>query len=1420
MQEYQPQDTINNRYRVLRKLGAGAMGSVYLCEDSVENDVQVALKILISENLDDQDIWAKGEYEALTHLRHPHLAKVYNFGRIAETEDYFIVSEFIKGTDLFSATEYLNYEEITEILVQICRALEYIHSQGYVHFDIKPDNILVTRFKTIGGDKTSKVQFAVTSPSGPDCEGEPIAKVIDFGLAEKITGSFSFAIKGTLNYLAPEILNGTTPDKRADLYSLGVTMYQVTNRNLPICQELGALDSPSPPQKRSDLFEMHMKKHPDFLREVILKLIEEKPDNRFQSAREVIQYINKNSSYDFETETEETRASYFYSARLVGRKRESNLLRECYENRFPRRRVSVAEEGEPANEARRDADGHSLILISGEMGSGKSRLSQEFQHYLKLNDLAHFVGNCYESNGRAYKPLSEIVRQIVYRLGLDSELCQEFRPEIEKLLPDLRLGGDDDEETEAGGAKVRADKERIYFTERVSQFFIECSRSVPFVLFVNNLHWVDEASLDLLMKFMGRVQSLQSHREGPPILVIGTLRPEEPTLTELTEWLETLRETPQCREILVRRLKPSQVREFLASMLHISDIPDAFVEKLQETTGGNPLFIVETLKALQDEGIIRYAAGEWSIKATRYDRVEIPRSMEGLLAVRLEKMDSFKREILETLSVLGVPSSPRFVQKIARFADRPVLSSMRELEQNGVLSKQFEDGRLLFEIAQHKVREILYDRIEPALLRTYHGEVANALEAAYEGKEDEILEDLAYHYQRSDQVEKAIETTLKTGDWLRGIFANERAHDSYVYVLEQLGGKEEHVERWLQTQEKLADLCVVMGRYEVAATSYAALLGDEVERHLGPEKLIKIHLSRGRIYEIQGDYDAALKCYKDARNYLSSFERDSLAKERTHVFNSIGWVYVCMGKYEKAMTISLEALRVIEQMSESIEHAMVYNTIGSANFYKGNIEKAIEYHRRSLDIREQLERLPDIIGSLNSLGRAYLAGCDYGEAAEYFRRGLETSEALGDPYGKAVTLHNFARLYFAVGMADTGWESLNESLRLSKAYAMRFLNIENYIVRGEALRDRGDYSKAEGDLFRALTAFTKQGNRWGLATLLQQLAALHRISGNLVEAKTAIEEARTYADSLGIFHLQGACLLEGARLERALAEEDSTENALQLVNNAVTLAEQSGNPELQAEAAHEMGETLVQARRLAEATQYYQFAERKCKEVIDNLPERFRECYKPRYTTTPGAWKDSVAMPAEAETSRPMTDSWVVPDQSEPSEPPTSDESLRRVTQLMGTIPASETWKSFVRTLLDELLEFGRADMVCWMTVRGNNVSLEASRTRRGRVLGNKQDLLCLELIEQALKGKQTVYIPDVSASSVVQESLGVVAERLRSIAAVAVSMGSGVRGIVYLINPNLGEPGDQETTAADALLQPFCNLIPLAYAQLSGVTA
>jgi serine/threonine protein kinase/tetratricopeptide (TPR) repeat protein len=1449
MQEFKPNDTVCNRYKVLRKLGAGAMGSVYLCEDSVENHIKVALKILISDNLDAQDVWAKGEYEALTRLRHPNLARVYNFGRIGDSKDYFIVSEFIKGIDLYSATEYLHYDELVDIIVQICRALEYIHSQGYVHFDIKPDNILVTRYKTVGMREGSKVQYNETDVSANKSAvfAKPNVRLIDFGLAEKITGSFSFAIKGTLNYLAPEILNGQTPDKRADLYSLGVTLYQVTNRDLPFYQEMGNLGAPVPVTTRSELFGMHMKKHPEYLRTLIMKLLEEKPESRFQSAKEVTQFINKYSGYHFEVETAETQASYFYSSKLVGRRREINLLKEYHERVFyPHRWQEARLAGSPEESGAKaealgspplepmpkkespDADKvdkaaddpflegspapkddcPGLVLISGEMGSGKSRLLEEFQHYLKLNDLSLFAGNCYEGHQKAYQPIVEVLRQLIYSLGLKSEIFNKYGQDVLKLLPELREKPEEGDTSSESG--FRPDSEKLYFIERISQLLIEAAQTTPYVLVINNLHWVDEASIDLLDNFLDRVAEARKLGETVKLLILASFRPEEPAPESMRELLEKRKESGQCREILVRRLKHEQIQEFLCSMLSFSEIPAEFVTKLEEKTGGNPLFLVETLKALQDDGIIRNAGGIWTIKATSYDRVEIPPRMEDLLEKRLERIDPKKRELLDILSVLDKPANPKFLQKMKRFAELPILVELRDLEQSGIVAKTFEGGKLHFQIAQPKVREILYAKIPPEKREKYHGEVGGAFLEVFRGKEEEILEELAYHYQQSDQTAKAIELAIKAGDRLKGIYANERAYDYYMYVLGKVEGDPAQFALWAETHEKLGDLCTTMGRYEMADKSHAALLEEEARKQLDSQRVVKIFLSRGRVFEIQGDYDLAIKCYKDARNYLANFKKSELVVERIRVFNSIGWVYVCMGKYEKAMAISLEALRVIESSPERIEHAMVYNTIGSANFFKGNFREAIEYHRRSLQIKENLENIPEITISLNNLGNAHLAGCEYGEAVENFRRALRTSEEIGDPYGRAMTLHNFACLYFSVGQPEKGWQSLEESLKLSKLYNMRYLNIQNYIVRGKALREQRDYAKAEGNFFRALTAFSKQGNRWGLCTVLLQIAELHRLGGNFKEARSMVVEARRYAEELDIHHLQVRCSIEDARLLRNEGEE-GLKSACKLLEGAMALAEKCEHAELSQEVNFEMGETLVLMQRIAEASDYFKTADEKFDEVLDNLPAEFRQGYGARRKS--GSARVRISKPSRS--SKRLSS--VTIRESLASEEIkgtiSAEDSLRMVNDLMVAMGTGGSLKEFLAKMLDDFLVILKGDAAYLLLVQGDNLTVEVARAAGGKTPGDPEEIICLNLIEKVLESRSPLLLADIADDPVVASVLEAQKKAPTALAIVSFQACPGRQGVVYVINPHLPKGGSASNLW---LLQPFLSLAPIAYHQLS----
>ena len=218
---------IAGRYKLRQEIGEGGMGSVYLAEQTQPVKRQVALK-LIKPGMDSKAVLARFESErqALALMDHPHIAKVFDAGTTEDGRPFFVM-ELVKGIPL---TEYcdqhrLGLPERLALFRQICSAVQHAHQKGIIHRDLKPTNILVESH-----------------------DGEPVPKVIDFGLAKATSGlqlsehslftAFG-TVAGTPLYMAPEqaAFNALDIDTRADIYALGVILYELLTGSTPIRRE-------------------------------------------------------------------------------------------------------------------------------------------------------------------------------------------------------------------------------------------------------------------------------------------------------------------------------------------------------------------------------------------------------------------------------------------------------------------------------------------------------------------------------------------------------------------------------------------------------------------------------------------------------------------------------------------------------------------------------------------------------------------------------------------------------------------------------------------------------------------------------------------------------------------------------------------------------------------------------------------------------------------------------------------------------------------------------------------------------------------------------------------------------------------------------------------------------------------------------
>jgi len=263
-------------YRVLRKLGAGGMGEVYAATDTRLGRT-VAIKVLPKEMVQDGESLRRFQQEANTvaSLNHPNIVQVYDVGS-AEDGSPFLVMELLEGESLRTRMDSkpMPLRKVTEISAQLARSLGAAHAKGIIHRDLKPENVYLTK-------------------PGP-------AKILDFGLAKLSRKQEALVqddatralftkpgmVMGTVGYMAPEQVEGLEADGRADIFALGIIMWEMLSGQRPFRKDssidtLHAILREDPPEISPEL------NIPSAMERILRRCLEKDPDDRFQSANDL-----------------------------------------------------------------------------------------------------------------------------------------------------------------------------------------------------------------------------------------------------------------------------------------------------------------------------------------------------------------------------------------------------------------------------------------------------------------------------------------------------------------------------------------------------------------------------------------------------------------------------------------------------------------------------------------------------------------------------------------------------------------------------------------------------------------------------------------------------------------------------------------------------------------------------------------------------------------------------------------------------------------------------------------------------------------------------------------------------------------------------------------------------------------------------
>ncbi|HTY75282.1 MAG TPA: AAA family ATPase, partial [Candidatus Nanoarchaeia archaeon] len=382
------------------------------------------------------------------------------------------------------------------------------------------------------------------------------------------------------------------------------------------------------------------------------------------------------------------------------------------------------------------------VFISGEAGSGKTRLALEFLKLAKDRDVTVLHGWCLSNATVSYFPFIE---------AFDSVSITEENGSEQSALDSSLLSNPQKMERTSRIPTSLVWKDQTFAA--IAKELLFNSTSKPLVLFIDDLHWADSASLCLL-QYLSRIA--KSER----LLIIGTYRNEElsagkETNEQLSEILRLMGREELFHEIRLKNLNQDEVQRIANDMLG-SPIDNALEEKLFSETRGNPLFIVESLRMLREQNGIIKRNDEWTLKAPSS---ELPYKVKQVILRRIDSLNINQRQILEIAALIGESFEPELVAAAINQNKIEVIRLLDEIEKK-TLFIQNEKKRYRF--THPKYAEMLLSTLPYPLKIEYHAQIAKTIEAStsFEGFGLGVL---AYHYAQAENKAEAIRYSLAAG---------------------------------------------------------------------------------------------------------------------------------------------------------------------------------------------------------------------------------------------------------------------------------------------------------------------------------------------------------------------------------------------------------------------------------------------------------------------------------------------------------------------------------------------------------------------------------------------------------------------------------------------------------------------------------
>jgi tetratricopeptide (TPR) repeat protein len=1167
-------------YRLLRELGRGGMGTVHLAEfaapvnlsdrdpgDDESHDIgtadllilpegtRVAIKTFHTHLVSTKDFARRFRREARTgaSIHHPNVVRTIDAGTasLRGTPVNYLAMEYVEGQtlrELLRETGRVPEELARTIARQAASGLAAIHRAGITHRDLKPENVILTR------DHHVKLMDL------------GVAKVREESIRLSLTGQFL----GSVHYAAPEQFRAPeTVDARADLYALGVLLYEMLaganpffHEDLRVVLRMTLTEMP----RRLALVVPEVS---PVLDQLVWSLLSKSPDERVATADEVVDVLDHGEESAWWRTTGRRawsqsaarpvrRLSVAREAPLVGRDDHLAVLRQQF--------------GLAAGGRRR------VVYLEGEAGIGKTRLADEFVAALsEQGERFRFLFGTAPAPGagRPFHPFCEALRQAVGPedpAGALAALLPAGSPAAEFAA--LVAG--------APGADMSLERARPLFAAA----FRSLAAAEPLVVFLDDMHLAGERSAQLLAY-------LSNDDPTTPMLVLAAFRP-----TEEANALHGVVHPARGEHVVhlpVGRLGPRDVGALLRHTLRSERLVQELGFRLLEKTEGNPFFVLEVLRSLQQDHVLRRRDdGAWTLAGTRVE-IHVPDSVRELIQTQLARLADEERELLDVAAVLGTEFDPEVLAEVVGQPKLGVLKRLSVLERRHRLVRAV-GRRVRFD--HHQIRETVYESLMEGLREEYHAQAGEVLArrhaASRSGTDDAAHLELFHHFTlgarpaaAAEHAVPALRFAARRSEMERGARLAERFLESAGDAAD--AGLRADVRLHLAAFLEHEGARTAERRVLDAALADADAAGDDVRRRRIVERRLLLCFG-------DGDFAGADEHCRTAFR-LASRRKDRDAGLAALV--SLAAARRCRGRYEAAAAALRRALSFLVREQSTIRRSIVLASLATVEAQRGRREDA---QRRFLEAVAAAQSF-----GIESSGD--VAASRHPEHDEFRDRFLGLSRALGRSAEARVDGER------SILLGTDLPRRLRESGALSAVAAVASQLGLHDDARGllagalRAARDAGD-ARAEGAALHALGENALESRapdvarRWfvealevrrrighlpGVCETLLALGQLAALGGTVDAARPYLEEAMDLAPELELPSIAALARATSAllharegRVDRARAELEEARQVL-ASPGPLSVASRVEGLWFAAQAARALGDEPAAAQHLARA---------------------------------------------------------------------------------------------------------------------------------------------------------------------------------------------------------------------------------------------